>query len=191
MRDLATITDTIRQSVSARDAAQALGIRVNRHGRCQCPIHNGTDYNMRLYPGDGGYHCFVCGASGDVIHLVENVQQCSFLSAIEWLNSAFHLNLPLDRPLDKNAAEAARRAKERKQTEREQKQAIERMEFDLYVLCGRLLDTLEADKERYRPRRANEEWDERFVNAVRMIPEVKELAEDLAVRVIGVKSNGS
>lgn len=191
MRDIQTITDTIRQSVSARDAAQALGIRVNRHGRCQCPIHNGTDYNMRLYPGDGGYHCFVCGASGDVIHLVENVQQCSFLSAIEWLNSAFHLGLPLDRPLDKNAAEAARRAKERKQTEREQKQAIERMEFDLYVLCGRLLDALEADKERYRPRRANEEWDERFVTAVRMIPEVKEVADDLSLRVIGVKSNGS
>lgn len=191
MRDLATITDTIRQSVSARDAAQALGIRVNRHGRCQCPIHNGTDYNMRLYPGDGGYHCFVCGASGDVIHLVENVQQCSFPSAIEWLNSAFHLGLPLDRPLDKNAAEAARRAKERKQTEREQKQAIERMEFDLYVLCGRFLDELEADKERYRPRTANEVWDARFVTAVKLIPEVETVAEELALRVIGVKSNGS
>ena len=187
MRDLSTITDTIRQSVTARDAAQALGIRVNRQGRCQCPIHSGTDYNMRLYPGDGGYHCFVCGASGDVIHLVENVQQCSFLSAIEWLNSAFHLGLPLDRPMDKNDAETARMAKERKQAEREQKQAIERMEYDLYVLCGRLLESLEADKERYRPRRENEEWDERFVNAARMIPEVEEVAEELALEVIGKK----
>lgn len=186
-----TVIETIKQSVTAQDVAQALGIRVNRHGRCQCPIHNGKDYNMRLYPGDGGYHCFVCGASGDVIHLVENVRQCSFLSAIEWINSAFHLSLPFDRPLDKNAAEAARRAKERKQTEREQRRAVERMEFDLYCIAGKFLADLELDKEQYRPRTANEEWDERFVTAVKLIPDVKELAEDLAVRVIGVKSNGS
>lgn len=189
MRDIYTITETIRQSVTAQDVAQALGIRVNRHGRCQCPIHNGKDYNMRLYPGDGGYHCFVCGASGDVIHLVENVQQCAFQSAVEWLNSAFHLGLQLDRPMDKNAAEAARRAKERKQAEQERRKAIDRMEYDLYVLCGRLLDGLEEDKEWYRPRKANEEWDRRFVNAIRLIPEANELAEELAVRVIGVKGN--
>ena len=184
-----TVIETIKQSVASQDVAQALGIRVNRHGRCQCPIHNGKDYNMRLYPGNGGYHCFVCGASGDVIHLVENVQQCAFQSAVEWLNSAFHLGLPLDRPMDKNAAEAARKAKERAQAEREQKQAIDQMEYDLYALCGRLLDELEEDKERYRPKRAYEPWDERFVTAIRMIPEAKELAEELAVRVIGVKEN--
>ena len=141
---------------------------------------------MKLWQDDRGFYCFQCNAAGDVIKLVQLVNGCSFLSAVEWLNSAFHLGLPLDRPMDKNAAEAARRTKERKQAEREQKQAIERMEFDLYVLCGRLLDSLEADKERYRPRGANEELDERFVNAVRMIPEVEETAEELAVRVIGV-----
>ena len=86
--------------------------------------------------------------------------------------------------MDKNAAEAAKRAKERKQTEREQKQAIERMEFDLYVLCGRFLDELEADKERYRPRTGREAWDERFVTALKLMPEVKELAEQLAIEVI-------
>lgn len=188
-RDLATITDTIRQSVSARDAAQALGIRVNRHGRCQCPIHNGTDYNMRLYPGDGGYHCFVCGASGDVIHLVENVQQCSFLSAIEWLNSAFHLGLPLDRPMDKNAQEAAEIARKRKQMEREQRRAVERMEFDLYCITGKLLADLENDKEQYRPRTATEPWNPKFVTACKLIQEVKELVEELAVEVIGVKNH--
>lgn len=189
MRDNQTIAETIRQSVTAREAAQALDIRVNRQGRCPCPIHNGTDYNMRLYPGEGGYHCFVCGASGDVIHLVENVRQCSFLNAVEWLNSAFHLGLPLDRPMDKTAQESAENARKRKQTERKQRKAIERMEFDLYVLCGRLLDRMEADKEQYRPSRANAEWDERFVAVVRMIPEAEELAEELALKVIGVKRN--
>jgi len=186
MRDIAAITDTIRQSVSALDAGRELGLRPDRSGRCKCPLHESLRENMKLWQDDRGFYCFQCNAAGDVIKLVQLVNGCSFLSAVEWLNSAFHLGLPLDRPMDKNAAEAARRTKERKQAEREQKQAIERMEFDLYVLCGRLLDSLEADKERYRPRGANEELDERFVNAVRMIPEVEETAEELAVRVIGV-----
>lgn len=190
MRDLSTITDTIRQSVSAYQAGEALGLKIDKNGRCACPAHNGRNNNCRLDKGDRGWHCFKCNAGGDTVSLVQTVNQCSFWQAIEWLNSAFHLCLPLDRPMDKNAAEAARRAKERKQAEREQKQAIERMEYDLYVICGRLLESLEADKERYRPRRANEEWDERFVNAVRMIPEVEETAEELAMKVIGRRSDG-
>ena len=73
--------------------------------------------------------------------------------------------------------------------EREQKQAIDTMMFDLYTATVKLCGDLEADKEQYRPRTASEDWDERFVNAVRLIPEVKEMAEDLAVRVIGAKRN--
>lgn len=190
MRDLLTITDTIRQSVSALDAGKALGLLADRHGRCACPVHNGTDHNCKLYDGDKGFHCFVCGASGDVIHLVQTVNGCSFWQAVEWLNSAFHLGLPLDRPLDKNAQEAAEIARKRKQTEREQRKAIERMEYDLYVLVGKWLGDLEMDKEQYRPRTANAEWDERFVTAVRLIPEVKELAEELALKIIKEENHG-
>lgn len=184
MRDLAAITDTIRQSVSAYQVGEALGLNPDYSGRCACPIHSGHDKNMKLWKDESRFYCHVCHAAGDGIALVQAVNQCSFWEAVEWLNSAFHLGLPLDRPMDKNAAEAARMAKERKRTEREQKQEIERMEYDLYVLCGRFLDELKADKERYRPRRANDEWDERFVTAVRLIPEVKELAEILAMSII-------
>lgn len=189
MRDLATITDTIRQSVSAYQVGESLGLNPDYRGRCACPIHAGHDKNMKLWKDESRFYCHVCHAAGDGIALVQSVNQCSFWNAVEWLNSVFHLGLPLDRPMDKNAAEAARMAKERKQTEREQKQAIERMEFDMYVLCGRLLDELETDKERYRPRMANEEWDERFVNAARMIPEVEAMAEELAMKVIRRKCN--
>lgn len=166
-----------------------LGLKPNRMGRCHCVWHADKNPSMKVYEGNRGCWCFACNHGGDVIDLVRQANGMTLIQAVEWLNSAFHLGLPLDRPLDKNAAEAARRAKERKQTEREQKQAIERMEYDLYVLCGRFLDELEADKERYRPRRANEEWDRRFVNAIRMIPEVEEMEEELAMKVIRRKCN--
>ena len=51
MRDLATITDIIRQSVSAVEAGRELGLRPDRHGRCACPVHNGKDRNCKLYEG--------------------------------------------------------------------------------------------------------------------------------------------
>ena len=187
MKDIDAIIDTIKHSVTAKEAALALGLTVDSHGRCSCLWHADKHPSMKLYDGERGCYCFSCHNGGSVIDMVQQANAMTFWQAVEWLNSAFHLGLPLDRPMDKNAAEAARRAKERKQTERKQKQAIERMEFDLYVLCGRLLDSLEADKERYRPRRANEEWDRRFVNAIRMIPEIEAVAEELALRVIGVK----
>lgn len=186
-RDLATITDTIRQSVSALDAGRELGLRPDRSGRCKCPLHESLRENMKLWQDDRGFYCFQCNAAGDVIKLVQFVNGCSFPSAVEWLNSAFHLCLPLDRPMDKNAAEAARIAQERRRMECEQKQAIERMEFDLYVLAGKMVNDLESDIERYRPRRADEEWDERFVKAVRLLPEAEDVAERLAMEVIGKK----
>ena len=185
MRDIQTITDTIRTSVSALEAGRALGLNIDRHGRCACPVHNGVHHNCKLDSGDRGFHCFRCGAGGDAIHLVQSVQGCSFLQAVAWLDSAFHLGLPLDRPMDKNAQEAAEIARKRKQEEREQKRAIERMEFDLYLTAGQIVNSLEADIERYRPKRAYEPWDKRFVDAVRMLPEAQEAAERLAVEVIG------
>lgn len=189
MKDIDAIIDTIKHSVTAKEAALALGLTVDSHGRCSCLWHADKHPSLKLYEGERGCYCFSCHNGGSVIDMVQQANAMTFWQAVEWLNSAFHLGLLLDRPMDKNAAEAAIRAKERAQAEREQKQAIDRMEYDLYALFGRLLDGLEEDKERYRPKRAYEPWDEWFVTAIRLIPEAKELAEELAVRVIGVKGN--
>ena len=185
MRDIQTITDTIRQSVTARDAAQALGILVDGHGRCACPAHNGKDRNMRLYPGDGGFHCFVCGASGDVIRLVEIVLSCTFQEAVRWLDSAFGLGLELPGASDTKRSEAAQIALKRKRMRREQDRQIDQMLFDLYVMSGILLNGIEADAVRYRPVRPYGDWDRRYAEAVKMLPEAMELNERLAVEVMG------
>ena len=187
--DIDNVVSAVKQSVTALQAGEALGLRPNRAGFCRCPLHGDHDASLKLYSDDRGWCCFGCHKGGDVIRLVQSVNQCSFLSAVEWLNSTFNLGLPLDSKPDENAQKAAQIARKRKQEERERQRAIDTMMFDLYVDTVKLCGDLEADKERYRPRTASEEWDERFVNAVRLIPEVKEMAEDLAVSVIGVKRN--
>ncbi|MFV8802809.1 CHC2 zinc finger domain-containing protein [Faecalibacterium taiwanense] len=43
-----------------REAAQAYGLEVNRHGKALCPFHN--DRHPSLYVANDHYYCFTCGA---------------------------------------------------------------------------------------------------------------------------------
>ena len=187
MRNYGVFSDTIRDRVSARDAAVALGIRVNRSGRCQCPIHHGQDYNMVVYADNRGFFCHTCKQGGDCIRLVERVNQCSFPEAVEWLNSTFKLGLPLDREQSTQERKDAEIAKKQRQIERELKQAILDELFETYLNAGDVVMRLERDKEDFRPRTAFDEWDERFVTALRLLTEAKELAVEAGIEAIGIR----
>lgn len=188
MADIDSIVAAVKDAVSGYQCGEALGLSPDSSGRCACPIHNGRDRNMKLWKDDSRYYCHVCHAKGDAISLVRAVNQCSFWNAVEWLNSAFNLGLPLDRPMDKNAAEAARIAQERRRMEREQQRRIEREKFDHYVDAVKRIGDLESDLEQYRPTKPDQPWDERFCAALRTLPEAKDTAERLAVEVIGTKN---
>jgi len=59
-----------------------------------CPFH--TDHSPSLYitPTLGIYKCFVCGASGDVIRFVMELEKCSFIEALEILSKDLGLEVP-------------------------------------------------------------------------------------------------
>jgi len=187
MRDVQSITDIIRKSVSALRAGEALGLRPDRNGRCACPVHHGKDRNMKLWADDRGYHCFVCHAGGDVIGLVRDVCGYTFWQAVEWLNSAFHLGLPIDRELDEDAKLAAKTTAMIRKLEKETERITERAEYDLYTLAAKTVGDLEEAVRRYRPTDPDAEWDERFCAALRALPEAREAAGEMALRVMGVE----
>lgn len=84
----------IRETVSAVDVGNILGMDINHQGRCRCPFHNGEDRNMRVYPGDRGFYCFVCHESGDCIKLAKQLLgDCTYTDAAKWIDSTFHLNI--------------------------------------------------------------------------------------------------
>ena len=58
------VFEAVKQSVTTREAAEHYGIRVNRNGMACCPFHNDKTPSMKL---DKRFHCFGCGADGDVI----------------------------------------------------------------------------------------------------------------------------
>ena len=42
------IFETVKQSVTTRQAAERYGIRVERNGMCRCPFHDDSTPSMKL-----------------------------------------------------------------------------------------------------------------------------------------------
>lgn len=61
------------------------GITADRKGFARCPFHNEKTASFRVYP-DDTFHCFGCGAHGDVITFVMKMQNLTFNAACEQLD---------------------------------------------------------------------------------------------------------
>ena len=87
--------EIIRNFVSAQDVARIFGLNMDSHGRCQCPFHNGTDRNMKIYEGDRGFYCFVCHESGDCIKLAQKLMgdKARYSEAAMLIDETFKLHL--------------------------------------------------------------------------------------------------
>lgn len=58
------VFEAVRDTVTARQAAEAFGIRVKRSGMARCPFHDDRNPSMKV---DNRFHCFGCQADGDAI----------------------------------------------------------------------------------------------------------------------------
>lgn len=86
-RDLImNIWDSVKQAVTAREAAEYYGIEPNRAGMCRCPFHSERTPSMKL---DERFHCFGCGADGSVIDLAAGLFELSPLEAAKKLAADF------------------------------------------------------------------------------------------------------
>ena len=92
--------DEIRRAVTARDAAERMGMTISRNGSeyvTLCPWHNDTNPSLTLYDdnGIGRCKCFACGNGGSSIDLVAQVERCSTTEASRKLADWFHLNVEI------------------------------------------------------------------------------------------------
>jgi len=72
------------------------GIEVRRKGRvvvARCPFHEEKTPSFTITPSKGLYHCFGCGAAGDVIGFVTKYDKVSFGAALETLARRAGLDL--------------------------------------------------------------------------------------------------
>jgi len=102
--------DRLRQSVSVVDTV-ARRVRLTRHGREHtglCPFHNEKTPSFTVSDDKGFYHCFGCGAHGDVIGFIMRTEGLSFPEAVEKLAGEAGLEPP--RPGPEAQARERRRA---------------------------------------------------------------------------------
>ena len=73
-------TKRICETNSLFDWLIKYGIEIDKKGFARCPFHNEKTASFRVYK-DGTFHCFGCGAHGDVITFVMKMQNISFQDA--------------------------------------------------------------------------------------------------------------
>ena len=78
VREKTPIADIIGEHVQLRNAGGG-----NLKGIC--PFHDEKSPSLSVSPARGLYHCFGCGAGGDVIRFVQNIEHLDFTDAVERL----------------------------------------------------------------------------------------------------------
>ncbi|MDD1475279.1 CHC2 zinc finger domain-containing protein, partial [Dolichospermum sp. ST_sed4] len=66
--------------------------------RGDCPSGKHTSQSGRCFNVNidkNYYHCFNCGIGGDVIDLVELVQNCTFTEALKWFKENYNLDFKI------------------------------------------------------------------------------------------------
>lgn len=77
-------TEIIRTANPLKDKVKEYGIELNSRGYASCPFHNEKTGSFKVYS-DGTYHCFGCGAHGDVIDFVARMDNINFNAACKRL----------------------------------------------------------------------------------------------------------
>ena len=177
--DYAHFTDMIRDSVSALQVGTDYGLNPGRDGRCPCIFCTGArDDTLKLYSGNRGFYCYRCHRAGDVIALYREVSGAGFRQAVEDLNSQYGLGLPLTEA-NEDAQRKAREQAERRRRERAEKEARDRRLLETLWDVADAVQILEQYKEELSPKTPDEPWRQRFVVALRYLPQLTELRDRL------------
>ncbi len=94
------IYEQLRAGISVPAAAARYGLE-DRRGMARCPFHPDRSPSMKLY--EEHYHCFACGAHGDVTALTARLLGLGAYEAAQRLAGDFGLTLEPGAPLPKRA----------------------------------------------------------------------------------------
>ena len=162
-----TIYETIKVTISVKQAAEHYGLKVNRNSMACCPFHSDRHPSLKL--NEDYFFCFGCGAKGDVIDFVARLFNLSSYEAAQKLAADFGLDPkpPTAAALPKPKHPCIRQFREDE------------------MLCFRVLTDylhlLEDWKVRYAPKTPDDALDDRFVEACQMIDYIEYLADILTV----------
>ena len=156
----------IKDAVSAKEAASFYGLKIGRGGMTCCPFHNDRHPSMKV---DKRFHCFGCGADGDVIDLVSRYFGLSLKDAAIKICHDFGLSINIVH------CSPPARAKPKKSDA----QIIKETEDHCFKVLSRYLHLLEEWKIKYEPKDMDDVWHPYYCEALKEIDHVRYLLDTL------------
>ena len=80
----------VKAAVTTRQMAEHYGLRPDRHGMVCCPFHGDKHPSMKV---DARFHCFACGADGDVIDFVARLRGVRNIEAAREIAGVVNLSV--------------------------------------------------------------------------------------------------
>ena len=143
------------------------GLKTNKAGFMHCPFHTEKTPSLKVYSGGRGWHCFGCGANGDVISFVQKLFNLNFADALHKLDTDFVLGL-----YGKNSFEKirqSRRMQQALQAKRDrQLRERERVDTEYWEIFDEW-KRLDNNKRNYAPKTPSEEWSPLFIEALQKL----------------------
>lgn len=64
---------------------------------CRCPFHSERTPSFHVYPDTQSYYCFGCGAGGDVVTFIRQIENLDYMEAVRFLAQRAGMTMPEDR----------------------------------------------------------------------------------------------
>lgn len=154
--------DEVKENVTVRQAAERYGFKITKSGLIRCIFHNDKTPSMKV---DSRYYCFGCGVTGDVIDFTAQLFGLSLKEAALKLAEDFGIHI---------SGEGRKiRQKEQKFFKRRTEDHSVKTEEKELATCVRVmldyLGTLREWKKEFAPKSPEEEWNEKFMEAVKYL----------------------
>ena len=148
----------VKAAVTARQAAERYGLKVNHFGMACCPFHDDRDPSMKL---DERYYCFSCGATGDAVDLTARLLKLTPKDAALRLAADFGIEAPENKNKHKVVPAKTAIAKNAKE-----RQAGDWVNYAVRVLTDYLWHLRDHEK-KHAPKSMNDkEWHPLFCEAL-------------------------
>ncbi len=72
----------IKQRLSIKEVLAHYNLIPDKHSQINCPFHEDNTPSLKIYPETNSFHCFGCGATGDVIEFIQLKEKTDKHSAI-------------------------------------------------------------------------------------------------------------
>lgn len=122
--------EELKEKYSMRSIVEQYGLHPNRAGFIHCPFHKGDNgASLKIYQKD--YHCFGCGANGDIFSFIQNMDNCDFKTAFLSLGGTYEEN-STESKLARYHAEKAQLMRQKKAMREKRKRELNNMLIDIY-----------------------------------------------------------